>query len=266
MESDGQDSRAIKNHVRQHYGALHGGAAVCPLSVLQGKPLAKELGYPLKRLEFVPDELWRSFLPCGNPLKWTGPPPGDEVILNLGCGTGIDSFALWALHGDSVRIVGMDVIFEPLGRACKVADELSNKGLPGLTTGHLPLSWLCADGERLPFREAVFHRVIMNGVFNLFPEKTRILQEIGRVLQPRGVLVITDLCSKEPLPDYFRDVPDAWVWCMSGACTADQLKACLWNTGFVDICMEKEKDEDNGEGEEGEQFYRVAATCRKSPG
>lgn len=56
-----------------------------------------------------------------------------------------------------------------------------------------------ADGHRLPFRRAVFDRVICFAAFPHFDDPGLALEEMGRVLKPGGSLVIAHLLSREEL-------------------------------------------------------------------
>jgi arsenite methyltransferase len=238
----------IKQHVRNHYSRLYASGRTAPsmLPIRCGRPLALELGYPEDFLELIPDPLWDLFAPCGNPLPSLRCVSGQR-ILNLGCGVGIDSFAL-GMHHPRLRVVGLDVVWDVLEKARRFSS----------TAAFLPasLSWVCADGEALPFAAQCFDAVVMNGVFNLFPDKPTLLEELQRVLKLRGQLIIADLLATTPLPDYFADEPDAWAWCMSGALTPSQLQALLRQNAFEQITL-------NHEGSR-EMLVRMVVSCTRS--
>jgi len=252
------NKRAIKIHIRNHYTHLYEGRQICRVPIRTGRSLAEALGYPLDLLDFVPEDHWARFVPCGNPLRMVHPAQG-ERILNLGCGAAVDSFALWALYGASVRIVSTDIVFSVLRNNSELARISAGPFHPEIHSSARPkdvLSWVCADGEQLPFQPGAFHWVIMNGVFNLFPDKASLLAEVMRILRPGGRLAGTDLCIDAPLPDYFHEERDAWAWCMSGACMDEELIGLLRNSRFEEIRLDHEED--------GDMFHRVAFCCRKS--
>lgn len=253
MRSDSPcpDNGAIKSHVRGYYADLYGNKQACRVPIQKGKRLAEALGYPLDLLDFIPQSHWERFFPCGNPLQRVHPSAG-ERILNLGCGAAIDSLALWVLYGKAVQVVSMDVVLGVLQKASKLAGS----SLLAMESSGQGLSWICADGEQLPFQAGAFHWVILNGVFNLFPDKASLLHEISRILSPAGQLVATDLCIEAPLPDYFHQERDAWAWCMSGACTEEQLGGLLSEEGFEEIQVSHE--------EEADMFHRISFCCRKA--
>lgn len=245
---------SIKTHVRKYYTDLfqrRSGHRAAGLPIATGKDLAELLGYCPEVLSFVPEKYWDDFLPCGNPLAHIEAVPGDR-ILNLGCGVGVDTLSLLMAKGSSVQIVSLDVVF---GAVQKASALMSCCRTPG---SELPAraSCVCADAEVLPFQPNSFNSIIMNGVFNLFPDKISLLEEINRVLKPDGSLVVADLCCAVSLPDYFHEEWDSWAWCMNGACTEEDLMDLLRKARFEKIRLVREEEKD--------MLYRVIFSCRKS--
>jgi ubiquinone/menaquinone biosynthesis C-methylase UbiE len=217
----------LKKHIRKYYEQLFQGKKWVKAHELGGKPLAMELGYPAGIIDCLPDEIWEDFLPCGNVLQYLHPKPGDRV-LNLGCGAGIDSIMLKLSAGAEFRIVNLDSAIPALIKAYALAGQT----FPGLE-----FEFVCADGDSLPFRPCSFEWIILNGVFNLFPEKGQLIAELYRVLKSGGVVAGADLCRRIILPDYFASEPDAWAWCMSGALSQNELSAAFDAGGFAKLAL-----------------------------
>jgi arsenite methyltransferase len=230
------DPNSIKHHIRHYYADLFakGRTAPATLPIRSGKALAAELRYPENLLELIPDELWDLFAPCGNPLPHLQCACGRK-ILNLGCGVGIDSLAL-ALLDLGIRVVGLDVVWDIVHKVHRWSSAAA--------LARADLSWVCGDGEALPFRDQCFDAVVMNGVFNLFSNKQTLLEELHRVLRPLGQLIIADLAATAPLPEYFAGEADAWAWCMSGALTPVQLQDLLQLSSFAGINLHQEEASD----------------------
>jgi arsenite methyltransferase len=244
---ESMDSQDIRSHIRKYYTRFFQQGQQRGLPVQTGRSLARALGYPIECLDFVQEEDWRRFIPCGNPLPFLSPAAGDRV-LNLGCGIGVDSYALCSAHSAPVDIIGMDVVFGILREVGRLSSLCKHHGAT--------LHWVCGDGLHLPFLPESFEWVIMNGVFNLFPEKNALLREVRRALKPSGRFVCSDLCRTIPLPDYFIEEPDSWAWCMSGAPTEEELGALIDESSFELLGLIKEEEED--------MLYRVTFTCRKT--
>lgn len=239
------NNEEIEKHIRTYYNLLFDRKIHCDLNIIKGKELAFDLGYSPDLINSIPEDLWHSFLPCGNPLDNMKPSANDQ-ILNLGSGVGIDSAALFLSYGSSVRIVNLDIVYNAL----KKSKDMMSK-YQGIEKS---IKWVCADASRLPFSHSIFDFVIMNGVFNLFPNKQLLIDEIRRIIKPNGSLIVTDLACYENLNEDFRNEPDAWAWCMSGALTKNEITLLLQSSGFNEISF-NQIEMDN-------TFYRTIFTCR----
>lgn len=103
-----------------------------------------------------------------------------DRLLDIGCGTGILLDRIAAIH-PAAQLVGMDPVPEMLAAAHR---RLS----PAI---ELYDGW----AEQLPFADAQFDLVVSCNMFHYIGRPLDALQEIRRVLRPRGRLVITDWCS-----------------------------------------------------------------------
>lgn len=223
-------TRRIVQHVKDCYDRIFGGEATpsAGLPIHRAKALAALLHYPLENLRDLPDHLWDCFLPCGNPFPYLRPTAGQK-ILNLGSGIGIDSLALVRGSDSPIHVVNLDVVPGALLQFEAVA---SPSGKAQHEFRESSISCVCAEGDRLPFRSCSFDWILMNGVFNLFPDKGRLLSEVQEVLKVNGRLVVMDLCAAGELPEYFREEMDGWAWCMSGACTPSHLSSLVEASGL----------------------------------
>jgi len=236
----------MKKHIRNYYEQLYQGKKGGKAFKLGGKSLAAELGYPFGLIDSLPDDIWRDFLPCGNVFPFLNPKPGERV-LNLGCGAGVDSVALKLTFGAELAVVNLDASMSALRKVRGFA-ERSFRGFESES--------VCADGESLPFEPCSFEWVILNGVFNLFPEKNGLIAELFRVLKPGGVAAGADLSRRGVLPDYFASEPDAWAWCMSGAMSVNELNTAFEACGFTKLHFVVESMD--------EYFDRAVFVFRKS--
>ena len=142
-----------------------------------GPESAKRLGYDDAEIDALPASLTESFCGVGNPFALGGPQPG-EVVLDLGCGAGFDTLLASRKVRPNGRVIGIDMTPEMLAKACY------NASLLDVTN----VEFLRGEIESLPLPDASVDLVISNGVFNLCPDKTRVLGEVFRVLKPGGRL------------------------------------------------------------------------------
>lgn len=105
-----------------------------------------------------------------------------RIILDLGCGTGRDSFHL-AKSGS--HIIGLDAARSGLLLAQKSTTDSGSR-----------ISWIESDSRLLPFSEAVFDGVYCFGLLHEFVGESskidvaRIMNEIQRVLKTSGKAII----------------------------------------------------------------------------
>jgi arsenite methyltransferase len=161
---------------------------------------ASRLGYDHKKLAQLPVTVTASFAGVGNPHA-IRPIDRDSVVLDIGCGAGMD--LLLAAHriGPRGRAIGVDMTPAMRERAIAGAQK---SGLTNVDVRE-------GDATRLPVDDATVNVVISNGVLNLVPDKTTAVREIARVLKPGGRAQIADIVIGEVLPDTaLRDI-DLWT-------------------------------------------------------
>src|SRR6516164_5032582 len=116
-------SQAIEQAVKAKYGAVAtGGLSTEHPGV---RAVAEAFGYSPEELASIPSEA-NMGLSCGNPTATANLRPG-EVIVDLGCGGGLDVFLAARKVGPSGKAIGIDMTPQMLARARKNA-ERANKG------------------------------------------------------------------------------------------------------------------------------------------
>ena len=164
-----------------------------------GRALAERLGYPPAGLDAVPAQAIDSFAGVGYYFDLAKLRRGEQVV-DLGSGSGMDSFVAALAVGASGKVTGVDMTDEQLAKAERlrrgagVANIAYRKGyieMTGLPTG-------------------AFDAVISNGVINLAPDKDAVFQEAVRVLKPGGRLQIADIVVHKDIPPAGRE--DIAIW------------------------------------------------------
>lgn len=147
-----------------------------------GPASAKELGYDPTEVNSLPVSLTESFCGVGNPLSLGEPLPG-QIVLDLGCGAGFDSLLAAQRVGTSGEVIGVDFTPQMIAKARSNAKRL----------GLMNVEFILSEIEALPIADSSVDLVISNGVFNLCPNKPRVLSEVFRVLKPGGRLQMADI-------------------------------------------------------------------------
>jgi SAM-dependent methyltransferase len=147
-----------------------------------GPASAKKLGYDPQEIDALPITATESFCGVGNPLGLGDVLPG-QAVLDLGSGAGMDSLLAARRVGPTGRVVGVDLCREMVEKA------RSNAEMLGLHN----VEFVEAGIEKLPLPDGSVDVMISNGVFNLCPDKPKVLAEAFRVLRPGGRFQMADI-------------------------------------------------------------------------
>lgn len=180
---------AIKGMVAEAYRAVVGKTST----------IAARL-YDLDQLALLPPGALAQALGVGNPVRAARLAPG-EIVLDLGCGGGIDTILAAHAVGTGGRAIGLDMLPEMLEVAA------ANGAVAGLGN----LEWVRGELEAVPLPDGGVDVVVSNGVVNLSPRKSRVFAEIFRVLRPGGRFVAADIVVDDDLPPEVFTNPAAWA-------------------------------------------------------
>jgi len=175
-------------------------------------------------------EIVERFYGCGSPI-----PEAIEgkTILDLGCGTGRDSYLCAALAGPNGRVIGVDMTDEQLSVARKYeAQQAKAFGYAAPTT-----SFRKGYIEDLRTADIADHSVdvvISNCVINLSPDKPRVFAEIFRVLKPGGELYFSDILADRRIPKALTEDPILLGECLAGALYMEDLRRMMIDVGVPD--------------------------------
>jgi arsenite methyltransferase len=161
---------------------------------------AARLGYDAAALAALPSDVTSSFAGIGNPHAIERIPEA-AVVLDVGCGAGMDLLLAARAIGPKGRAIGVDMTASMRARAAAGAEAC------GL--GHVEVR--DGDATSLPIDTGSIDVVISNGVLNLVPEKRKAIAEIARVLRPGGRAQIADIVISEVLSDSALHDIDLWT-------------------------------------------------------
>jgi SAM-dependent methyltransferase len=215
MSDDLMFQDAIRDMVRSAYGAITTGA---------GRAMAQRF-YADEELASLPVEAVDWALGVGNPVRHAGLSAGD-VVLDLGCGAGIDTVLAARRVGPTGRVVGLDMLAEMCDRAGGVVQMAGVADRCDIREGEM---------EAIPLPDESVDVVISNGVINLSPRKGRVFAEIGRVLRPGGRICVSDLVVDDDLPPEVQSSRAAWAGCIAGALSGRVFARKLDLAGLADI-------------------------------
>ena len=171
------------------------------------------LGYEGADLDPLPKVAVDRFIGVGNPFA-VGPLNPGETVLNLACGAGSDALIAARRVGAAGRVIGVESS-QSMRTCARIAVKAS--GLAArveIRDGH---------SEALPVPDGSIDLVIANGAVRLAAERTRVFEEIRRVLRPGGRLYLAELVV-DRLPTFDPDaVADLWSAFVGGALLEEEL-------------------------------------------
>src|SRR5690349_3004578 len=125
-----------------------------------GRAMAERLGYAAADLDRIPQEAIESFAGVGYFFHLADLKPG-ETVVDLGSGSGMDSFVAALKVGDTGRVIGVDMTDEQLAKAERLRNE----------RGFANASYRKGYIEQTGVESGSVDCVISNGVINLAPAK-----------------------------------------------------------------------------------------------
>jgi ubiquinone/menaquinone biosynthesis C-methylase UbiE len=144
------------------------------------------------------------------------------MVVDLGSGSGMDSFIAALKVGARGKVIGVDMTHEQRAKAEQLRDR----------DGFLNVTYVKGYIEDAPLPEGLADVVISNGVFNLAPDKLKVFREASRLLKPGGRLAMSDIVTVVQLPD--RIVCDSTLWaaCIGGAAQQDTYRRTITAAGL----------------------------------
>jgi SAM-dependent methyltransferase len=193
-----------------------------------GRVMAERLGYAPADLDRIPAPAIESFAGVGYFFDLAKLATG-ETVLDLGSGSGMDTFVASLKVGSNGKVIGVDMTDEQLAKAERLRTE---RGFANVTyrKGYI---------EETGVETGSIDCVISNGVINLAPNKGRVFREAARILKPGGRLAISDIVTDVALPDSVVCNADLWAACIGGAAQRDAYRKAIEDAGLKVITVKE---------------------------
>lgn len=152
-------------------------------------------------------------------------------VLDLGCGSGRDVYALAQLVGPTGEVVGVDMTDEQLAVArAHQAHHAEVFGYDNVKFLHGYIERL-ADLDLAP---GSFDVIVSNCVVNLSPDKDAVLGGVQRLLKEGGEFYFSDVYADRRVPDAVRNDPVLYGECLGGALYWNDFERLAHRHGFAD--------------------------------
>jgi ubiquinone/menaquinone biosynthesis C-methylase UbiE len=216
-------SDEIKEAVKEKYSDV----AKAPCSAFNfpvGKTFALKVGYQEDILNKLPQSLYESFTGANNPQPFVELKEG-EIVLDLGCGAGLDLYFYAKAVGINGKVYGLDISQDMINKARDNMEAVGIKNVE-IEYGH---------SDNLPFEGNFFDVVASNGIYNLSPNKEKVMKEVFRVLKLGGRTVFCEVVLKDSLPENIKKNIDDWFRCIGGALSEKYFLTLMEKVGFRNI-------------------------------
>jgi arsenite methyltransferase len=171
-----------------------------------GRAMAERLGYAPADLDRIPAEAIDSFAGVGYYFHLADVKEG-ETVVDLGSGSGMDTFMAALKVGARGKVFGVDMTDEQRAKAERLRDR----------DGFRNVTYVKGYIEDVPLGDGIADVVISNGVVNLAPDKTKVFREAARLLKPGGRFAISDIVTEVQLPESIVCNSTLWAACIGGA-------------------------------------------------
>ena len=164
---------------------------------------------------------------CGNPTGFAFLNVGD-VVVDFGCGGGIDVILAAQIVGPEGKVVGLDFAPQMIERAKTAIAQA------GLQDSDIELSVANLGDSQLPsnFSDVV----ISNCVINLCPDKDAVYEDACRILKPGGHIAISDVVLIDDIAPQLRSrFQTTWAGCLGGAILDEHYWQVVLKAGFIEI-------------------------------
>jgi arsenite methyltransferase len=192
-----------------------------------GRAMAERLGYAPGDLDRIPKESIESFAGVGYYFHLADLKEG-ETVLDLGSGSGMDTFVAALKVGPRGKVIGVDMTDEQRAKAERLRDR----------DGFKNVTYVKAYIENVPAPAASVDVVISNGVINLATDKSKVFSEAARLLKSGGRFAISDIVTEVQLPGTVVCNSTLWAACIGGAAQQDNYRAQIAAAGMKVVKVE----------------------------
>ena len=186
-----------------------------------GRKMAERLGYAPCDLDAIPTESIDSFAGVGYYFDLADLKAG-ETVVDLGSGSGMDTFIAALKVGKEGRVIGIDMTDEQLAKASYLRDR----------AGANYVRYIKAYIDATGLDDKCCDAVISNGVVNLAPVKSDVFAEAARILRPGGRLALADIVTDVQLPEGITCDATLWAACIGGALQIDNYIGAIESAGL----------------------------------
>jgi ubiquinone/menaquinone biosynthesis C-methylase UbiE len=134
--------------------------------------------------------------------------------------------------GENGFVYGLDIAEGMLKKAENTARKMGIKNA----------KFVNSELEHIPLEDHTIDLVISNCTINHAGNKQMVWNEIYRVLKKGGRFVVSDIYSSAPVPEKYKNDPQAIAECWGGSVTRAEYMAQLERAGFNEVEVMEESN------------------------
>ena len=182
-----------------------------------------------KVLPYIAEEIKIKYYGCGSPI----PVVLDGLrVLDLGCGTGRDTYVMSKLVGQNGFVYGLDMTEKQLEVARRYIPEQTARFGYERPNVRFIQDYIENAGEH--FKDGTLDLIISNCVINLVEDKESIIKQVRRMLKPGGEFYFSDVYSDRRIPAGLKSDPVLHGECLGGALYYKDFERMARRAGFAD--------------------------------
>jgi len=182
-------------------------------------------------LDEIDPEILERFYGCGSPIP---PVITGCTVLDLGCGSGRDSYLVSALVGAQGKVIGVDMTSEQLEVARRHRHSQARRF--GLSQANVEFRLgRFEDLAACDITDNSVDVVISNCAINLSDDKAQVFAEIYRVLKPGGELLFSDVFADRRVPPILNEDTVLHAECLAGALYREDFRRMMNQAGWPDF-------------------------------
>ena len=189
----------------------------------------KQVGslYNQEEISLVSKTALNLALGCGNPVRFANLKPG-EVVVDFGCGAGIDVILAAHKVGPSGKVIGVDIAPQMIEKAKQAVVETGLKDRR--------IEFYVGNIEKLQLTDSFADVVLSNCVIVLVPNKYSAYKEAFRILKTDGRIAISDIVFSEKIcPKRKARFESVWSGVVGGAVNEKDYLEIVKRAGFEKI-------------------------------
>ncbi|MEW6002300.1 MAG: arsenosugar biosynthesis radical SAM (seleno)protein ArsS [Nitrospirota bacterium] len=216
----------VKKSVKEYYGKVLRSSDDLKTSCCTSDAVPERIR---KVLPYIAEEVKMKYYGCGSPIPsvLTG-----LRVLDLGCGTGRDTYVMSKLVGEEGFVFGIDMTENQIEVARKYIDRQAEQfGYKKPNVGFI-FDYIENIGKHFP--EESLDLIISNCVLNLVEDKEDVMGQVYRILKFGGEFYFSDIYADRRLPEDIRKNPILYSECLGGALYYRDFEGIVRKAGFLD--------------------------------